>query len=120
MGDDLLRQAIAAMSPERQEAIRQRSLELLRAWGTVDLSETMPDGSPRQTPQEARGPSPANGHAIAPAKPQQEPASQAGNNEALAALVRAVQEAMASRQLAQAPAGAPRANARRTRISRQG
>jgi hypothetical protein len=120
MGDDLLRQAIAAMAPERQEAIRRRSIELLRAWGTVDLSETIPDASCGQMLQETQGPSPANGHVIAPVPPKQEPASEAGDNEALAALVRAVQEAMAARQLMEASPGAPHHDARRTAISRQG
>ncbi|MFC7400224.1 hypothetical protein ACFQU1_23765 [Chelatococcus sp. GCM10030263] len=105
MGDDLLRQAIAAMSPERQEAIRRRSLELLRSWGTVELTEPIPDAVPAQVSQEAGSASPVNGHTIDPS--DQKPAPQAGDNEALAALVRAVQEAIAARQLMETTPGAP-------------
>jgi hypothetical protein len=110
MGDDLLRQAIAAMSPERQEAIRQRSLELLRTWGTVELTEATPDRVPAQISHEAGNASLANGHTID--EPEQTPAPQAGDNEALAALARAVQEAIAARLLMEATPGAPHHGAR--------
>jgi hypothetical protein len=97
MGDNLLRETIAAMSQERQEAIRQRSLELLRAWGTIDLPEATTTGQPSDeaSPEEQADVLQVE---VAQAEPTED--AESDRNEALAALVRAVQEAIEMRHLA--------------------